>query len=127
MAIPTTSGATLIDAESGEKLANMTKPGDVTSSHFFSYKGHISYPPVTFSPDGQLIVVAGLYRSEGDNAGTPFARVWRTAALEQLRVLNSCQSAEFAPIGGSLVTKNATGTLILWSVASGESPVPDRR
>jgi WD40 repeat protein len=127
LAIPTTSGATLHDAETGEKHADLTKPGDVTSSHFFSYNGNVSYPSVTFSPDGKLIVVAGLYRTEGDHPMTPFARVWRTATSEQLRTLDSCQSADFGPNGRSLVIRTAVGTLALWRIVPNDSPGPDRR
>jgi len=106
----------LVETATGKALGRLTQKGDVTSSHFGTYKNMKVYPRMELSPDGRLAVVLGLF----DESRRSFTRIHQLDPLKELGVLESCWQARFAPDGKSMVTMTGTGQVRLWKITPAE-------
>ena len=113
LAVRDESSVKLVDAATGRERGHLTKAGDTVSWGYGSFPPHTSYPSVTFSPDGRVVVVWRLYENVVGRGLAGITRVWQVEPLRELRVLESCRDLRFSPDSRALVTLEADGSLNL--------------
>lgn len=117
LAVREESRVSLQEIGTGNQVARLTHPDDVTSSFFGSYNNHRSYPSVTFSPDGRLLIVGDLHHRDGRRHG--YARLFQVEPVRELAVLESCRQVMFSPDGRAFAVLTSTGELKVWQIRQG--------
>ena len=129
---PPDDGAKLLKTSTLEQTGGLVNDNDVGPSHWGTYNNMINYPSCTFSPDGKLVAISGLYR-EGT---TPFwsnwlpakldpfpydhdgsvVRVWDVGTAKEVMAIEGASEATFSPAGTVLATLHYPQTVKLWHV-----------
>jgi WD40 repeat protein len=132
LAVPHENGAALYRVAGMQRQGNFTVENDQGPSRWGIYNNRKEYPSLSFSPDGRMLAVAGLYHSVPPSpittrmpswiirflypAGGSVVRLWDTASGRQQAAFFQCRQAFFSPDGKMLVTLLENGVLKLWAL-----------
>jgi WD40 repeat protein len=132
LAVPHENGAKLYRVAGMQQHGEFTVKNDRGPSMWGSYNNMKEYPSLSFSPNGRLLVVSGLFRTGQTlpftdwvprwirsfvySADDSVVRLWETDTGKQHAAFSGCRQVFFSPDGKTLATLHENGVLKLWAI-----------